>query len=334
MSTQRRVTAAQRADVGVGAGSVAEPSPARRSALPVMVQFPLVTVLSFVMASLGYSFLAEVTKGDLATVSRTQESWEEVAVLAGWRVVELALGWFGKLDSLDVAMLDLLSHGPHYYLLSTFYGVSVSTSLLALIIDIVSAAVPFYLLRPLSAVHSPSAAAKLHNRELLDVSTQLYTVALSTGIYTVVLVLSSRFLLPRILVLYFSSVLTVEPAYDASFVSILPVTIFFGVVASTFIFAPFATTGHAQEDDKIAAFDPVEASLGETVWWNVWGYTAKAKVVIRRTAVAVLVSAVSTYLSGSRTLHGVDSVGAAAFAGVWAFAALLTGVGLGFVGQE
>lgn len=26
---------------------------------------------------------------------------------------ELALAWFGKLDGLDVALLDLLSHGPH-----------------------------------------------------------------------------------------------------------------------------------------------------------------------------------------------------------------------------
>jgi hypothetical protein len=27
--------------------------------------------------------------------------------------IELTLGWYGKLDSLDVAMLDILSHGPH-----------------------------------------------------------------------------------------------------------------------------------------------------------------------------------------------------------------------------
>lgn len=27
--------------------------------------------------------------------------------------IELTLGWYGKLDSLDVAMLNLLAHGPH-----------------------------------------------------------------------------------------------------------------------------------------------------------------------------------------------------------------------------
>ncbi|KAK7428476.1 hypothetical protein QQZ08_004914 [Neonectria magnoliae] len=308
------------------------PSLARSSALPIAVQFPLLAVLSFCMASLGYSLLGEVTKGELAAVSRSQDTWTEVGVLAGWRGIELALGWFGKLDSLDVAMLDVLSHSPHFYLLSTFYNLSPSTALSALAIDLTSVAVPFYLLRPLSAVHTPSAAAKLPNRELLDVALQLYTAALSTGIYSVVLVLSMHFVLPRILVVYFARLPTVEPAYAASYASVLPVTTLFGIAASTFIFAPFATTGHVKEDDKVAAFDPVEASLGETVWWNAWGYTAKTKVVIRRTAVAVLVSAVNTYLACSRTVYGVEPLGAAAYAGVWAFAALCTGVGLGFVG--
>lgn len=163
--------------------------------------------------------------------------------------------------------------------------------------------------------------------------TQLYTAALTTGIYTVVLVLSSWYLLPRALILYFRGVHTIEPAYMASFTSVLPVTAVFGVAASTFIFAPFATTGHVMEDDKNAAFDPVEATLGEAVRWRAWGYTAKTKVVIRRTAAVVLFAAVSTYLASSQTLPRVESSGAATYAGVWASAALLTGVALGFVGS-
>ncbi|KAH7170300.1 hypothetical protein EDB81DRAFT_752833 [Dactylonectria macrodidyma] len=341
MSIQRRAAAIP-ADAGDEAPApsatelspLGRPSPARRSALPVAVQFPLVTVLSFSMASLGYSLLGEVTKGELAAVSRSQDTWEEVGLLAAWRGIELALGWFGKLDSLDVAMLDLLSHGPHFYLLSTFYKLSASTALSALLIDMISVAAPFYLLRPLSAVHTPSAAAKLPNRELLDVALQLYTAALSTGIYSVILVLSLRFILPSILVVYFAGLPTIEPAYAASYTTVLPVTLMFGIAASTFIFAPFATTGHVKEDDKVAEFDPVEASLGETVWWNAWGYTAKTKVVIRRTAVAVLVSAINTFLASSKTVYGVEPLGAAAYSGVWALAALCTGVALGFVGSE
>ena len=58
----------------------------KRPKLPVWAQFPLATTLSFAMASLGYSLLGEFTKGELASVSRSQDTWGEVAVLAGWRV--------------------------------------------------------------------------------------------------------------------------------------------------------------------------------------------------------------------------------------------------------
>ncbi|KAK5990017.1 hypothetical protein PT974_08280 [Cladobotryum mycophilum] len=301
--------------------------------IPTVVQFPLVAVISFATASLGYSVLGELTKGELATVSRTQETWEEVALLATWRIFELALSWFGKLDSLDVAMMDLLSHGPSIYLLAAFYNLSPTTALAALAVDIVSASVPFCLLRPLSAVHKPSSSA-LPNRELIDMPLQLLTTSLSTSIYTVTLVLSLRFVLPRVLVLYFNGLPSVEPAYMASYSAVLPVTLLFGAAASTFIFAPFATTGRTQDDELVSQFDPVKATLGQTVWWNLWGYTTKTKVVIRRTAVTALVTGINTYLSCKMTIPGVESAGAAAYAAVWVLAALCTGVGLGLVGSD
>lgn len=92
---------------------VATPNVSHRpSKISPVLQFPFAATLSFAMASLGYSLLGELTKGELASVSRSQDTWGEVGVLAGWRLVELAIGWFGNLDSLDVATLDLLSHGP------------------------------------------------------------------------------------------------------------------------------------------------------------------------------------------------------------------------------
>ncbi|KAF5669649.1 hypothetical protein FHETE_4889 [Fusarium heterosporum] len=315
---------------------VQQPPRTFREMVPKQAQFPLAIATSFAMASLGYSLLGELTGGELAALSRSQDTWPEVLLLAGWRMIELTIGWYGKLDSLDVAMLDILSHGPHFYLLSTFYGLTWTTAASALAVDVISVAVPFYMLRPLSTIHTPSAAAAagLPNRELLDIPLQSYTTALSTGIYTVVLVLSLRFLLPRILVVNYSGVSTLEPAYNASYAAILPVTTLFGIAASTFIFAPFATTARAKEDEKVNQFDPVAASLGETVWWNVWGYTVKTKVVIRRTAVVAFVAAVNTFLASYKTMYRVDAIGAAAYAGVWAFAAICSGIGLGFVGGD
>jgi hypothetical protein len=66
--------------------SVLAASDRRRSALPPLLRFPLAATLSFVVASLGYSLLGEVTKGELAAVSKSQDTWEEVAILAGWRL--------------------------------------------------------------------------------------------------------------------------------------------------------------------------------------------------------------------------------------------------------
>lgn len=216
-------------------------------------------------------------------------------------------------------------------MLAAFYNLTPTTALSALVIDVLSIAVPFYLVRPLSATGDSSIKA---SRDVLDIPMQLLTTILSTGIYTVTLVLSLRFLMPRILVVYFSGLPSLEPAYSAAYTDVLPVTVLFGLAASTFIFAPFATTGKAKEDAKIEQFDPVNASLGQTVWWNFWGYTAKTKVVIRRTAAAVFLSGVSTYLACTKTMYGIESTGAVAYAGVWIAAALFTGVGLGLVGGE
>lgn len=199
----------------------------------------------------------------------------------------------------------------------------------ALVVDVVSAAVPFALMRPLSEIHRPG---KGGNRELIDLPMQLYTAALSTGIYTVILALSLRLVLPRILVVYFSGLPSVEPAYSATYTAVLPVTGVLGAAASLFIFAPFATTGKSKEDDKLGKFDPVDATLGQTVRWNLWGYTAKTKVVIRRTAVAAFVTGVNTYLACTMTISGIESTGAVAYAAVWVVAALSTGLGLGLVG--
>jgi hypothetical protein len=59
---------------------------AHAAKIPTLIQFPLVAAISFTTASLGYSLVAELTKGELAGVSRSQETWQEIGILAGWRV--------------------------------------------------------------------------------------------------------------------------------------------------------------------------------------------------------------------------------------------------------
>lgn len=191
--------------------------------------------------------------------------------------------------------------------------------------------VPFQLLRPLSSAHA--GAKNAANREILtDIPIQIYTTILAAAIYSLTLFSAYKTYLPTALVLYFKGLPSIAPAYTTNFLATLPVTVAFGIAARTFIFTPFVGTGETAEDGKLAEFDPATATLGETLAWNIWGYTTREKVVILRTFVAMVVTGVNTYLQTYMTIGGVESYGAVVYAGAWVAAAFLTGVGLGFVG--
>lgn len=121
MSPTSRVDAVE-PDVGEGPSSAAPvaavtkrddtaPVP-RNSGLPAMLRFPIVAILSFSISSMGYSFINEFTKGELATIVRTMETPRELGIMTVWRLTELALGWFANFDSVDLAALNFLSHSP------------------------------------------------------------------------------------------------------------------------------------------------------------------------------------------------------------------------------
>jgi len=62
-------------------------SPRRRtSKIPASLQFPLIVLLSFSLSSVGYSFLNESTRGELANIQRAPEASWELAILAVWRM--------------------------------------------------------------------------------------------------------------------------------------------------------------------------------------------------------------------------------------------------------
>jgi len=205
-------------------------------------------------------------------------------------------------------------------------------------VDVVSAFLPFLLLRKLSGAHS--AAQNVTNREIVvDRGIQLLTSLLAGFVYSVVLFLASRTYLPKALVLYFDGIPTIRPAVDAVLFGFgSPITqvlcLLFGIAARTFIFTPVVTTPRtAEEDQEIEEFDPVDATLGQTVAFNLWGFTNQTKVSIKRTAVVMLSTAVTTYLQCAFGIKGVESYGAAVYTSVWVIAALLTGLSLRYVGS-
>jgi len=74
-------------------------SPAPNSKFPPRARFPLLVLLSMVLSSFLYSIASPFTSGDLAAVSHTRDSWYEVSALLGWKVAQLAVGWYGGYDS-------------------------------------------------------------------------------------------------------------------------------------------------------------------------------------------------------------------------------------------
>jgi len=309
----------------------------RAARLPGPVRFAVAVVLSFALSSLGRSFVDRCTQNEVASITREAGSRSELFAPAAWRLFTLALGWLGDYDGYDLVALALLAHGPATLLVSVFYGIRALTAGAYLGVDVVSAFLPFLLLRRLSGAHS--AAPGLPNRDIIvDRGIQALTSAQSALVYSVVLFLASRFLLPNTLVVYFEGIPTIQPAADAAFLGLgSPTTqllsLLFGLAARTFIFTPLVATPRTSEDQKNAEFDPVHATLGQTVAWNLWGYTTRTKVSLIRTAVAMLFTAVGTYLDTALAIKGVEPYGAVVYAGVWVTAALVTGLSLRYVGS-
>jgi hypothetical protein len=197
----------------------------------------------------------------------------------------------------------------------------------SLLIDTLTTYVPFRLLRPLSPAHSASPAVA--NRELVtDFSIQASTTFLAASIYSVVLYASYVTFLPVSLATYFSGIPSVAAVHSATPITLLPLTLPIGLAAKTFIFTPAA----AASSEAAAAFDPVTASLTETLWYNLWGYSARSKVFVQRTLVLVLLCFTHTFIQTLVTIRDVEAPGALAYAGVWAVAAGTTGTVLGLVG--
>lgn len=220
--------------------------------------------------------------------------------------------------------------------MAAFYRLSPKTAIAGLGVDVIASFVPFLLLRPLSAAHKSSSTTP--NREIIaDRPIQVLSTLLASFIYSVVLFLSYKTFLPGILVLYFIGIPTVEPLHSATSIYVSPLAtalaLASGLAARSFIFTPLAATGRTEADEKAAQFDPVTASLGETVWWNVWGYTTQTKVGVARTIALMVVTGINTTLQGALTISGVEAPGAAIYASIWVAAAFFTGVGLGAIGE-
>ncbi|KAI9852665.1 MAG: hypothetical protein M1838_006122 [Thelocarpon superellum] len=291
----------------------AAPAPSR---IPPALQFPLLLSTSLVLSSLLYSGLVRFTAGDLGSVSRSLNEWRDVGGLIAWRATELGIGWWMEYDGIDLASLTLLAHLPPLYLLGTFYEIHPGTVLTSLVIDLTTTYLPFRLCRPLA---SRSIVSDLPIRAL--------TTALGAAVYGTVLYASYQSWLPIYLVVHFDGIRDISAAHAPAFPLLVATCLPIGYAAQEFLFT--AATG---ETGKVA-FNPTTATFGETVYYNLWGYSARTKAVILRTATLVFVTGVNTWVQTFVTVQGVENNGAIGYATLWSTAAAVTGLAFIWVGN-
>ena len=162
---------------------------------------------------------------------------------------------------------------------------------------------------------------------MTDFQVQAITTLLAAAIYSVTLYAAYASYLPMYLVTGFYGIPSVAAAHTATPISLLPITLALGAAARSFIFTPAA----AVSSTKVVPLDTEAASLSETFWYNVWGYSKRTKVIISRTAALMLVSGINTFVQTFVTLEGVEATGAAAYSAVWVLASAITGLALGVV---
>ena len=72
--------------------------------IPAVLRFPLAVIMSMSLSALLYSLTADLRADDLAIVSRRLVEWWQVLGLLGLKAAELAVGWWGGYDGMDLQL--------------------------------------------------------------------------------------------------------------------------------------------------------------------------------------------------------------------------------------
>jgi hypothetical protein len=235
----------------------------------------------------------------------------------------------------DMASLTLQTRLPFYYLLTTFYDISFLTSGLCLMFDVISAALPFYMLRRRIPAHDPDApAGSVTNRSIIqDFPIFLLTTIFAASVYSVIVYTSFATWLPVYMVTHFDDVKSFKAAHAAQLPALVLTFFPIGWAARTFLFAPATGAQTNLGDIRAKAFNPETATLSEHVQHNFWGWSKGTKVLIQRAIVLATMVGLTTWIRVWKTIEGSEGWGAAGWAGLWAFASLVNGLALRWVGD-
>lgn len=235
----------------------------------------------------------------------------------------------------DFAAFTFLSTVPYYYFLATFYVIRPTTVITGLAIDTLVAYIPFYTFKVSSSIHSiktPKGVAA--NRSVInDFGVQAATSLFAAGIYAVVVLLSYTTWLPIHLVLHFEGIRDISLAHNSNFPYLIASFLPIGFAAKVFLFTPAEAAKPDDYDKKIAKFNPENATLRETLIYNLFGYSHRTRTLMRRTATLAVIGGLHTWLRTYITVEGSEILGAAGWSSVWSTAAVVTGLMFVWVGD-
>jgi hypothetical protein len=235
-----------------------------------------------------------------------------------------------------MASLALQTRLPYYFLLTTFYSISLRTSALALLYEVLSAAAPFTLLRNRIPAHAPSSTprgAVANSTIIRDITLNILVTLFAATVYGVILYVSYNSWLLTYLVTNFEGVRTFDVAHNSQ-LPVLVLTFFpLGWTAKILLFAPATGATPSLGEIKAEAFNPAVAGLAEHFKFNVWGWSKGTKVIMKRTVVLAVSVFLATWVKTWKTLDGSEVLGSAGWAALWALASLLNGALLRWVGD-
>ncbi|KAF2020556.1 hypothetical protein BU24DRAFT_416226 [Aaosphaeria arxii CBS 175.79] len=298
-------------------------APLRKSRLPVYLRLPLLVSLSLIIRSTLWTFASDLTQNELGFVSKRESETSAVVSHLAFKVLLLWAGWALKLDFYDVSAATAVSITPYAYLINTYYGVSSSTVAIFVAIEILSTAIPTYLLQRRSAVHNPRAA--LRNRFLIDsFQVQQSTSLLAVGVYVTVLFTAVKTDLLNVWLVTHFDIPTLENAHSETVATLAAKLLIIGVSAKAFLLNPSIGAESASGSaTPVEVFDPATSDLPATIRHNVWFWSKRTRTLISQTAFLSSLLFANT-VQRVLTLKGTELAGAAGYAGLWVFATLVT----------
>jgi hypothetical protein len=307
-----------------------------RSRLPTALRVPILISLNMGINMLLWEFTANFLRPELGAVSKVPSeddvtSFYSPVARIGMRFLTVWMTWYFNYDFYDVSALTVLTYAPFTYLLTTFYDISTLTAAANICIEVLSFAVPTYLLRPRSIVHRNN--EPLRNRFLLNsVQVQVSSSMLAAGVYVTILWggLKSG-VLNTFLVQYFD-IPTLEAAHLETPVSILIKTIVVGVSAKAFLLNPSFAAQRSGAVTPAEEFDPSTATLPKTLEHNFYNFSKRTRTLIQQTLILNAFLFAGT-VQRCMTLIGTDVVGAVGYAGVWVAANTVVALWYGWVGD-